>query len=116
MNRIIFVLICLLSVNLFPVSKFYKVMEKSFVLIQAADIGTTYYLIGKGYEEGNPLAASYIHKPFIVVGIKAAITAGVLILCRKVSKKHGKLFPVIALTALNALGSYVIYNNLKVGQ
>jgi len=116
MKRIIFVLICLLSVNLFPVSKFYKVMEKSFVLIQAADIGTTYYLIGKGCVEDNPLAASYIHKPLVVIGIKAALTVGVLVLCRKVSKKHSKLFSIVALTALNALGGYVVYNNLKVGR
>jgi len=116
MKRIIFILVCLLSVNLFPAGKFYKVMEKSFVLIQAADIASTYYLIGKGYvEEGNPLAASYIHKPLVVIGIKAALTAGVLVLCRKTNKKY-RTVAIITLMALNTLGSYVIYNNLKVGR
>ena len=115
MKRTIFTLICLLSVNLFSASSFYKTMEKSFVLIQAADIVSTYYLIGKGYvEEGNPLAASYLHKPLVVIGIKAALTAGVLVLCRKTNKKY-RTVAIITLMALNALGSYVIYNNLKVG-
>lgn len=116
MAMIIFVLFLIFPLFLFPdqgPSLFYKSMEKSFIGIQVADIASTYYLIHKGYaEESNPMVASYINKPFIVIGIKAALTVGVLTICRKTRKQY-RFVATVALIALNALGSYVIYNNLK---
>ena len=92
-------------------SEFYKSLEITFVKIQMTDLFSTLHLnYIEEAKEVNPLVN--LRKPLVVIGIKTALTAGCLYVFRKAEKKH-KLVGTIALIALNALGSYVLYQNFK---
>ncbi|HEX9653079.1 MAG TPA: DUF5658 family protein, partial [bacterium] len=56
----------------------YTGLEINYIVLNAADLITTFYGLDKGAREGNPVARLVIHNRPVAVMFKGGMTAGVL--------------------------------------
>jgi hypothetical protein len=92
---------------------FYTGLEINYVVLNAADLITTFYGIDNGAKEANPVARLVISNRPAAVLFKGAMTAGVLFGMAHV-KKQNKTAAYVALGALNVLYGFVVHNNIGV--
>ena len=92
-----------------PVSKALKGLQAIHVGLQAADMWTTIAARQRGAREVNPLMDTTYGK---ATAFKALMTAGTLLVSRKVAKKNPKA-AMVTMVVVNALSAAVVANNLN---
>jgi hypothetical protein len=92
---------------------FYKTLEVNYVLLNAADLITTFKSLDKGAREVNPIARSFITNKPLATSVKACVTAGVLLSLSKV-KRENATAACVTLGVLNLLYGIVVTNNIGV--
>lgn len=81
--------------------KSFQAAIAGFVAANFADLSTTMYGVGKGYEEINPVYSWAQDKPITMALVKAALTTGIVYILLKDYKKNPKrtFWLTIAMTA-----------------
>lgn len=88
----------------------YHSLEASYIVLNAADLVTTYKVIKYGGREVNPTMKPFIDNKFEAIAFKTVATLGILALNRQIKKDHPKL-ALWSLVALNVGMGYVVQHN-----
>lgn len=91
----------------------YTGLEMNYIVLNAADLLTSFYSIDRGAKEGNPVARLFIENKPVAVAVKGGLTVGVLAALRYV-KGENKKAAYLALGMLNAMYAVVVTNNIRV--
>ncbi|MFQ5824186.1 MAG: DUF5658 family protein [bacterium] len=92
---------------------FYTGLEINYVMLNALDLISTFYVLEKGAKEANPIARLYIKNKPLAVLIKGSVTAGVLYGLTHVKCEDNKV-AYITLGLLNIFYGFVVQNNIGV--
>lgn len=94
-------------------SWFYTGLEANYVLLNTADVITTFYGLAHGAQEANPIANSFIQNRPVTLALKTTLTIGTLWGLRQV-RKESRVVATVTLGALNVLYGLVVANNIRV--
>lgn len=94
-------------------SWFYTALQINYVLLNAVDLGTTFYSLDRGAKEANPFARTFIKNRPLAIVMKAGITGGVLWGLAHI-KKEDPAAAYLTLGLLNVVYGLVVKNNIGV--
>ena len=89
----------------------YKIIEASFITLNAIDLGTTIHGLNKGAIEGNPIIKHAT--PTTIAATKIVTTGGIVILHRMLYKRDPKAAK-ISMACFSILSGLVVTNNIIV--
>ncbi len=92
---------------------FYRGLELNYILLNAADLVTTFQGLDRGAREINPIARLFINNKPVAIVAKTGLTLGVLAALRQ-ARKHDKRAATITLVILDLFYSAVVTNNIRV--
>ncbi len=92
---------------------FYIGLEANYVLLNAADMVTTFYGLAHGAQEANPIANRFIKNRPVTLALKTTFTIGTLWGLRQV-RKESRVAATVSLGVLNVLYGLVVANNIRV--
>ena len=96
-----------------PPSTTYKLLELSYLTLNTIDLVTTFYSLGRGAKEFNPIARKILQNRPLAVLIKGGLSLGVLYGLRQVHKEN-KIAAYVTLSLITGFYSYVATNNIVV--
>lgn len=91
----------------------YHSLEGSYVILNAADLITTYQIIDLGGYEVNPILKPFIHSKPTMIAVKSIVTFGSLLYLRHLRKEY-QTAALITLAVLNVGMGFVVYHNYQV--
>lgn len=91
----------------------YHGLEASYVVLNAADVITTFQIIDLGGEELNPILKPFIHSKPTIILVKSIVTFGSLLYLRHLRKEY-QTASLITLAVLNVGIGIVVYHNYQV--
>lgn len=92
---------------------FYRALEINYIILNAADLVTTFHGLDNGAQETNPIARAIVGNKPVAVAAKAGFTIGALWALRQ-AWKHDRRAASITLIALNVVYGAVVTNNIRV--
>jgi uncharacterized protein DUF5658 len=84
----------------------------SFAALQALDLHSTHYALGRGAVEANPLLNSFASNEVGLMAIKAAGTAGVIFASERMWTRN-KAAAVVFMIAANSAMAWVVQHNYR---
>jgi hypothetical protein len=84
----------------------------SFATLQALDLHSTHYALGRGAVEANPLMNTFAGNQVGLMAIKAAGTAGVIFASERMWTKN-KTAAVVFMIAANSAMAWVVQHNYR---
>ena len=84
----------------------------SFGALQALDAHSTLRALDRGQAEGNPVMRGIVSQPAAVVGLKAATTAGTILLTEKLWRRH-RTAAIVLMVAVNAGYLAIVTHNYR---
>jgi hypothetical protein len=87
----------------------------STAVMQGLDIHSTMMAFNSGAVEGNPLMSGATRNRAAFIATKAAVTAGTILLARKIAKKN-KVAAVVTLVAVNSAYAMVVAHNYNLAR
>ena len=84
----------------------------TFGALQGLDAHSTMRAIAHGAHEANPFVAPFGHNPAALVAMKAATTAGTIVLAERLRRKH-PLKAVVMMTAVNVAYAAIVAANYR---
>ncbi len=92
---------------------FYRGLEINYIVLNAADLVTTFHGLDNGAQETNPIARTFVSNKPLAVAAKTGLTIGALWALRQ-AWKHDRRAASITLIALNVVYGAVVTNNIRV--
>ena len=92
---------------------FYFGLEVNYVLLNTADLITTFYGLDKGAAEANPVAKNIVRNKPLMILVKGGATGAVLFTLAKV-KARNKPAAYLTLGVLNVVYGLVLKNNIGI--
>jgi hypothetical protein len=84
----------------------------SFVTLQALDLHSTHYALGRGAVEANPLMNTFAGNEAGLMAVKAAGTAGVIFASERMWSRN-KAAAVVFMIAANSAMAWVVQHNYR---
>jgi hypothetical protein len=84
----------------------------SFGALQALDAHSTLRAVRAGQSEANPFVAPFAQRPALMIGVKAAATAGTIAITEKLWRRH-RVAAVTLMIAANVGYAAIVAHNYR---